>query len=317
MGARYHWVPNLLLLWRNDLLAPTLHSQSSQHITVESQNGLITIIHASSVPTKKKGGRTPLFVAMSDFRDMRYRALSKLCSDHSPLVGWTITIPRPRNVPFKFFKIWTTDPSLKELMLQSWFEPIEGHSVFVLTQKLKRLKGDLKRRNQNIFGNLGTKVREESEVLEIMQKELKRNFTDALANDLINQENKVKGLLEQEESFWRQKSKTKFLWSAEVLPRTLGTGWKILHGAMHTDEKLRGRKFQLASHCCICTVAEETQDHILFECRFAQRCWELIAKNMQHQSKIANREDMFIKCRNESHLLQDLWKAVTITCLEK
>ncbi|KAF9619458.1 hypothetical protein IFM89_007033 [Coptis chinensis] len=128
-------VPNLWLLWKNDLLAPTLHSQSSQHITVESPNGLITIIHSSSVPTEKEGGRTPLSVAMSDFRDMvssnqlmeaphsrfeftwwnkqmgvdkvvrkldrafvnnewnllhpgwRYRALSKLCSDHSPLVG--------------------------------------------------------------------------------------------------------------------------------------------------------------------------------------------------------------------------------------
>ncbi|KAF9610726.1 hypothetical protein IFM89_024576 [Coptis chinensis] len=42
-------VPNLRLLWRNDVLAPTLHSQSSQHITVESPNGLITIIHASSI----------------------------------------------------------------------------------------------------------------------------------------------------------------------------------------------------------------------------------------------------------------------------
>ncbi|KAF9621321.1 hypothetical protein IFM89_019407 [Coptis chinensis] len=255
-------------------------------------------------------------------------------------------------------------------LVKRW-EPdiIEGHSVFVLTQKLKRLKGALKCWNRNIFGNLDTKVREESEVLETMQKELERNFTDALATDLINQENKVEGLLEQEESFWRQKSKvkwdndldkstkffhaladmnrnksyiselrntegvilsdqkeigdfmgnqwkfpnslkqilnslgvdlsqlqlpdqhredrrvwlqstnglfsvssaheaikerdngplwTKFLWSAEVLPRTHGIGWKILNGAMHTDEKLRARNFQLASRCCICAEVEET-----------------------------------------------------------
>ncbi|KAF9626403.1 hypothetical protein IFM89_033222 [Coptis chinensis] len=108
---------------------------------------------------------------------------------------------------------------------------------------------------------------------------------------------------------------TKFLWTAEVLPRTLGTGWKVLHGAMHTNEKLRGKNFKMVSRCCICTVAEETQDHILFECSFAQRCWELIAHNMQHHTRIANREEMFIKCRNESPLLQDLWKAASISCL--
>ncbi|KAF9608715.1 hypothetical protein IFM89_010847 [Coptis chinensis] len=382
---------------------------------------------------------------------------------------------------------------------------MEGHSIFVLAQKLKRLKGVLNSWNRNVFGNLGTQVREESAALESMQKDLERNYNDVLANEIINQENKVKGLLEQEESFWRQKSKVKwdneldkstkffhalaymnrnksfiiemenkegatltdqkeigelivqqfmkklkrvellldddlinlmprsvteednenlikmppleeikkavfylnpnsspgpdgftdywdivvhgrdhfirssaspktydnflgfehsrgwisakletpdqqredsrvwrqstdglftvgsayvairkranvlpwakFLWLAEMLPRTLGTGWKILHSAMHTDEKLRGKNFKMASRCCICTVAEETQDHILFECSFAQRCWELIAHKMHHHRRIANREEMFIKCRNDSLLLQDLWKAVSISCL--
>ncbi|KAF9614767.1 hypothetical protein IFM89_020621 [Coptis chinensis] len=345
----------------------------------------------------------------------RYKALCKLCSDHSPIVGWSISIPRPRNVPFKFFKMWTTHPSLKDLVIQSWSEPMEGYSVFVLTQKLKCLKGKLKSWNRNIFGNLGTKVREESKALENMKKESERNYNDTLANEIINQANKVEGLLEQEESFWRQKSKdlivedieerlwifttsakelpecvvdvetgskycfsalvvpicyllvvvaaalalaadsgvsivdqhredsrvwrqstnglfsvgsayeaireranvlpwTKFLWSAEVMLRTLGTGWEILHGAMRTYEKLRGKNFQMASRCCICTVAEETQEHILFECSFAQRCWELIANNMHHHTRIANREEMFTKCRNESPLLQDLWKAASISC---
>ncbi|KAF9602680.1 hypothetical protein IFM89_030568 [Coptis chinensis] len=71
----------------------------------------------------------------------------------------------------------------------------------------------------------------------------------------------------------------------------------------------------MASRYYICTVAEETQDHILFECSFAQRCWELIANNMHHHLRIANREEMFIKCGNESPLLQDLWKAASIACL--
>ncbi|KAF9602984.1 hypothetical protein IFM89_033282 [Coptis chinensis] len=36
---------------------------------------------------------------------------------------------------------------------------------------------------------------------------------------------------------------------------------------------------------------------------------------MQHHTKIANREDMLIKCQNESPLVQDLWRAAAITCL--
>ncbi|KAF9596774.1 hypothetical protein IFM89_013321 [Coptis chinensis] len=96
-------------------------------------------------PTEKKGGRTPLSVAMSDFRDMMGvdKVVGKL--DRAFVNNeWNLLHPGWRNVPFKFFKMWTTDPSLKDLVLKSWSEPIEGHSVFVLTQNLKRLKGDLK-----------------------------------------------------------------------------------------------------------------------------------------------------------------------------
>ncbi|KAF9621053.1 hypothetical protein IFM89_015875 [Coptis chinensis] len=278
MGARYHWVPNLWLLWRHDVLAPTLHSQSSKHITVESQNGLITIIHASSVyvrwrhlwvelsslnsssrawlmigdfnaylsPTEKKGGRTPLYVAMSDFRDMVH-SNQLMEAPHSGFeftwlnkhmgVDKTITIPRPRNVPFKFFKMWTTDTSLKDLVLQSWSEPIEGHSIFVLTQKLKRLKGALKCWNRNIFGNLETKVREEYEGNQWNFPDSLKQILNSLGVDLSQLQlpdqhkedrrvwcQSTNGLFSVSSAYEAIRERvnvplwTKFLWSAEVLP---------------------------------------------------------------------------------------------------
>ncbi|KAF9605051.1 hypothetical protein IFM89_013721 [Coptis chinensis] len=84
----------------------------------------------------------------SKFPGWNYKVCNRVCSDHSPLVGRSIEIPRPKNVPFKFFNMWCSHPSFREVVQQSWEVPILGHSIFALTQKLKRLKGVLKRWNR-------------------------------------------------------------------------------------------------------------------------------------------------------------------------
>ncbi|KAF9604423.1 hypothetical protein IFM89_006432 [Coptis chinensis] len=99
----------------------------------------------------------------------------------------------------------------KTFVQQSWEAPILGHSIFVLTQKLKRLKGALKRWNIEVYGNIKAKVEEESRILEQMQEQFDQgNMSEVFTMQMLDQENKVEGLLEQEQRFWRQKSRSKW-----------------------------------------------------------------------------------------------------------
>ncbi|KAF9616003.1 hypothetical protein IFM89_027942 [Coptis chinensis] len=74
-----------------------------------------------------------------------------------------------------------------------------------------------------------------------------------------------------------------FLWNAILHPRTAAIGWKIFRGTMHTDDKLQSMKFKLASRCITCKQQCETQQHLLYECEFAKKCWNYITTTFQLQ----------------------------------
>ncbi|KAF9604163.1 hypothetical protein IFM89_003287 [Coptis chinensis] len=143
----------------------------------------------------------------SKYLGWNYKVCNRLCSDHSPIVGRSVDIPRPKNVPFKFFNMWCSHPSFRDTVKANWDVPLAGHSIYILTQKLKRLKSALKVWNREIFGNIKFQVEEESKSLELMQKHFDQGNTDEeFTMQMMNQENKVEQLLEQEQMFWRQKA---------------------------------------------------------------------------------------------------------------
>ncbi|KAF9606065.1 hypothetical protein IFM89_023088 [Coptis chinensis] len=175
---RQNSVPNIWLLWKSTVSTPTLLQQSSQQITVEGWN---------------------------------YKVGSRICSDHSPIMGCGVNVPRPGNMPFKFFNIWCTDPNFRDIVKASWEIPIWGHSIFILTQKLKRLKATLKKWNKELFGNITSKVEMESKNLERMQNQFEtETVPEEFIEMMVEQEKKVELLLQQEQMFWRQKSKTQW-----------------------------------------------------------------------------------------------------------
>ncbi|KAF9606887.1 hypothetical protein IFM89_029486 [Coptis chinensis] len=122
----------------------------------------------------------------------KYQVSSRICSDHSPLLGGNISIPQPKNKPFKFFNMWCTHPTFRDIVFDSWQQPILGNSIFILTQKLKRLKGVLKKWNKDTFGNIKVKVEAESKKLEQMQDQFEKgNVTEDFATQMVDQENQV------------------------------------------------------------------------------------------------------------------------------
>ncbi|XP_028116486.1 uncharacterized protein LOC114314230 [Camellia sinensis] len=68
--------------------------------------------------------------------------------------------------PFRFINAWTIHPSFPSLLEKVWQEArINGRAGYVLFQKLKLLKVELKKWNSKVFGNLSTKLKKTEEEL--------------------------------------------------------------------------------------------------------------------------------------------------------
>ena len=69
------------------------------------------------------------------------------CSLVLHLVGNAGTGPKP----FKLYNAWTTHDSYRQIVADSWEEPLLGSPLFILTQKQRRLKQTLKNFDKQYF----------------------------------------------------------------------------------------------------------------------------------------------------------------------
>ncbi|KAF9591205.1 hypothetical protein IFM89_002860 [Coptis chinensis] len=107
---------------------------------------------------------------------------------------------------FDSLRCGPSHPGFLKLVEKSWAEPLYGHSMFVLCQKLKRLKRRLEQWNKHDFGHLSTKIKEETIKLEENQFMIEQNSNDEqLSMEMVEQGSVVEALLQQEEQFWKQK----------------------------------------------------------------------------------------------------------------
>ncbi|KAF9618690.1 hypothetical protein IFM89_002385 [Coptis chinensis] len=184
-NSRQCQVPNLWLFWKSTISPPNLLHCSQQQLTVEGD------FNAYLSDSEKQGGNKPSAVAMNDFRE---------CVSNSHLM----------EVPSKgFLHTWWNKQRSGTTELGSSYP--RTLSIFVLTQKLKRLKGVSRDGAREVYGNIKAKVEGESRILELMQTQFDEgNMTEGFSILLLDQENKVEGLMEQEQRFWRQKSRAKW-----------------------------------------------------------------------------------------------------------
>ncbi|KAF9603950.1 hypothetical protein IFM89_039289 [Coptis chinensis] len=176
---------------------------------------------------ERKGGRLPCQTAVNEFVEfINGNALmdtTKMdrCShrmakqnptteifDHSPIVGWFTTIPKPHNIPFRFKKHWIKHESLKEVVKQSWEECLEDVPIRKVMKKLKRLKEALKTWSRETFGDLSKKKKSATEDLEWIMKEQEEDpFNVQLQAMERNKEEELNGILDTEAAQWRQKAR--------------------------------------------------------------------------------------------------------------
>ena len=84
--------------------------------------------------------------------------LTKLRSDHYPLLFEFQTQSSPFTSSFKFMKMWISHPDCINVVKQCWNNQIIGCPMLILSQKLKMLKEALKLWNKNTFGDVHSQV---------------------------------------------------------------------------------------------------------------------------------------------------------------
>ncbi|XP_075664335.1 uncharacterized protein LOC142633928 [Castanea sativa] len=93
------------------------------------------------------------------FPTVSQRRLSKLCSDHFPIVLEGGSFQRG-SMPFRFENMWLKDEGFVD-RVRSWWDSYQVHGApsFILANKLKLLKNDLKRWNVEGFGHVDVRIR--------------------------------------------------------------------------------------------------------------------------------------------------------------
>ena len=135
-------------------------------------------------------------------------------SDHWPIeLQWN----RPgKNLkrPFRFEEFWFSHLYFEELVKSSWtnFIPPEGTCMSRFQQKLKHLKGAIKKWNHTSFGNIfRAQAKLNEEMKNIQQTIINAGRTEELTKLEQITESKIIERDKQEEILWRQKSRIRWL----------------------------------------------------------------------------------------------------------
>ncbi|CAL5415768.1 unnamed protein product [Camellia sinensis] len=138
--------------------------------------------------------------------------LPRTCSDHCPLLlmederDWG---PRP----FRFINAWIMHPGFLSVMEKFWTENrITGSAGYILLHKLKLLKGELKKWNSEVFGNVATKLKEaEVELHGIDITAEDRTLSESEKNRRREVTGEVWKLSRMLERIWHQKSRVNWI----------------------------------------------------------------------------------------------------------
>ena len=148
------------------------------------------------------------------FPTISQKRLPQILSDHFPIILECGDFSRGRR-PFRFETMWLKADGFKERVKEWWDSYIfYGTPSYVLASKLKALKGDLKKWNEEVFGNVGVKKNKlMSDLLELESLADFRPLTgvELQRKALIVADLERTSLLE--EISWRQKSRA--LWLRE------------------------------------------------------------------------------------------------------
>ncbi|XP_026436380.1 uncharacterized protein LOC113334256 [Papaver somniferum] len=149
---------------------------------------------------------------LQKYGDWGYKVGLRIISDHAPLLCGCASIPRPKNVPWKFQKMWIDHPLFLSEVKKVWTENIIGDPSFIFLQKLKNLKKVLSEWNWSIFGNINTKIKEaEVKVQKAMELSDQNPLNEDLLANLVAAQNEYATREVQANTLMRLESRAKWI----------------------------------------------------------------------------------------------------------
>jgi hypothetical protein len=135
-------------------------------------------------------------------------SLTKLRSDHFPLLFEFKTTNVSHATKFKFMKMWSMHPDCRSVISDCWSVGVVGCPMFVLSQKLKNLKAKLKVWNKVTFGNVHDLVTTTELKLQQIQSQIQENgHSDALLLEEKLASASYEEALNRQEAFWQEKAR--------------------------------------------------------------------------------------------------------------
>ncbi|XP_077228445.1 uncharacterized protein LOC143861405 [Tasmannia lanceolata] len=133
-------------------------------------------------------------------------------SDHSPIVVQLKPHTGEGKKSFKFINAWLDEPSLFEIVERAWSKKVHGNPMFILVQKLREAKFNIKEWNANVFGRIDIEAPILRQNLETTQIALATNPANT---NLRMEANLAKlnysAIAQKEEALYRQKSRIQWL----------------------------------------------------------------------------------------------------------
>ncbi|CAA7058012.1 unnamed protein product [Microthlaspi erraticum] len=134
------------------------------------------------------------------------------CSDHSPCLVTISDSIRRRVSRFNFFSFFTLHPEYPRLISEAWNSLIQpSDSMFGLYQKLRAAKLCCKSLNSTRFSNIQDRAKQAFENLEMVQRQVLQNPSPGLFEEERVARDDWLLLASAEESFFRQKSRIRWL----------------------------------------------------------------------------------------------------------
>ena len=187
--------------------------ESNSFVDLPFEGASFTWFKDSGIPSMSRIDRALVSLDWEEhFENTSQRVLPFVISDHCPLLLEAGVVCRSRSA-FKFENMWLQAEGFVDRVQQWWTGySFTGSLSYILAQKLKVLKADLKKWNREVFGDLA--FRKKNLLTELMGLDAREESVGLSKEDQhrrIQLKGDIEHLASLEEISWRQKSRALFV----------------------------------------------------------------------------------------------------------